>query len=110
MRKKKTEILRGMLDLLILRTLRQGPLNGWDIMNRIQIISGEVFRVIPDSLYSALHRLEAGGLVKAEWGASENNRRAKFYKLTGAGKKQLDAEWETWRRFSGAVEMILRDA
>jgi DNA-binding PadR family transcriptional regulator len=67
--KKKTDMLQGMLDLLILRTLRQGPLNGWDIMNRIQIVSGEVFRVIPGSLYPALHRLEGSGLVKAEWGA-----------------------------------------
>ncbi|MBO0862239.1 MAG: PadR family transcriptional regulator [Chloracidobacterium sp.] len=99
-----------MLDLLILRTMRQGPLNGWDIMNRIQIVSGEVFRVIPDSLYPSLHSLEAGRLVKAEWGAAENNRRAKFYKLTTTGKKQLDEEWETLRRFSGAVEMILPDA
>ena len=109
-KKKKTDMLQGMLDLLIMRTLRQGELNGWDIMNRIQIVSGEAFRVIPGSLYPALHRLEAGGLVKAEWGASENNRRAKFYKLTAAGKKQLDTEWETWKRFSGAVELILRDA
>jgi PadR family transcriptional regulator, regulatory protein PadR len=68
-RKKKTDILQGPLDLLILRTPRQGPLNGWDIMNRIQIVSGGVFRVIPGSLYPALHRLEAGGMVKAEWGA-----------------------------------------
>ena len=103
-------MLQGMLDLLTLRSLRGGPLNGWDIMQRIQIVSGDVFRVIPGSLYPALHRLEASGLVKAEWGASENNRRAKFYKLTAAGKKQLDKEWKTWRRFSGAVEMILRDA
>jgi PadR family transcriptional regulator, regulatory protein PadR len=108
MRKKKTDMLQGMLDLLILRTLRQGELNGWDIMNRIQIVSGEVFRVIPGSLYPALHRLEAGGLVKAEWGASENNRRAKFYKLTAAGKKQLDTEWETWKRFSGGRVDITR--
>jgi len=110
MKKKKTDMLQGMLDLLTLRSLRGGPLNGWDIMQRIQIVSGDVFRVIPGSLYPALHRLEASGLVKAEWGASENNRRAKFYKLTAAGKKQLDEEWKTWRRFSGAVEMILRDA
>ena len=109
-RKKKTDMLQGMLDLLILRSLRGGPLNGWDIMQRIHIVSGDVFRVIPGSLYPALHRLEAAGLVKAEWGASENNRRAKFYKLTAAGKKQLDEEWETWKRFSGAVELILRDA
>jgi PadR family transcriptional regulator, regulatory protein PadR len=109
-RKKKTDILQGMLDLLILRSLQGGSLNGWDIMQRIQVVSGDVFRVIPGSLYPSLHRLEAGGLVKAEWGASENNRRAKFYKLTAAGKKQIDAEWETWKRLSGAVEMILRDA
>jgi PadR family transcriptional regulator, regulatory protein PadR len=109
-RKKKTDMLQGMLDLLILRSLQGGPLNGWDIMQRIQIVSGDVFRVIPGSLYPALHRLEAADLVKAEWGASDNNRRAKFYKLTAAGKKQLDEEWETWKRFSGAVELVLRDA
>jgi transcriptional regulator len=109
-RKEKTDMLQGMLDLLILRSLQGGPLNGWDIMQRIQIVSGDVFRVIPGLLYPALHRLEVGGLVKAEWGASENNRRAKFYNLTAAGKKQLDAERETWTRFSGAVELVLRDA
>jgi PadR family transcriptional regulator, regulatory protein PadR len=110
MRKKKTDMLQGMLDLLILRSLQGNPLNGWDIMQRIQLVSGDVFRVIPGSLYPALHRLEASGLIKAEWGASDNNRRAKFYKLTAAGKKQLDVELETWKRFSGAVELILRDA
>ena len=109
-KKKKTDMLQGMLDLLILRVLRHGPLNGWDVMQRIQLVSGDVLTVIPGSLYPALHRLEARGLVAAEWGASDNNRRAKFYKLTAAGKKQLDVEWETWKRFSGAVEMILRDA
>jgi PadR family transcriptional regulator, regulatory protein PadR len=110
MGKKKTDMLQGMLDLLILRVLRHGPLNGWDVMQRIQLVSGDVLNVIPGSLYPALHRMEARGLVDAEWGASENNRRAKFYKLTAAGKKQLDEEWETWKRFSGAVEIILRDA
>lgn len=109
-KQKKTDLLQGMLDLLVLRVLRHGPLNGWDIMQRIQLVSGEVLRVIPGSLYPALHRLEAQGLVAAEWGASENNRRAKFYQLTAAGRKQLTAEWETWKRFSGAVELILRDA
>jgi transcriptional regulator len=107
---KKTDLLQGMLDLLVLRVLRHGPLNGWDIMQRIQLVSGEVLRVIPGSLYPALHRLEARGLVAAEWGASDNNRRAKFYKLTATGKRQLEAEWDTWKRFSGAVELILRDA
>ncbi len=110
MGKRKTDMLQGMLELLLLRVLRHGPLNGWDIMQRIQLVSGSVFTVIPGSLYPALHRLETRGLVAAEWGASENNRRAKFYKLTEAGKKQLDAERRTWRRFAGAVELILRKA
>jgi len=109
-KKKKTDMLQGMLDLLILRVLRHGPLNGWDMMQRIQLVSGDVLRVIPGSLYPALHKLEGRGLIVAEWGASDNNRRAKFYKLSAAGRKQLDEEWETWKRFSGAVELILRDA
>ena len=109
-RKKKTDMLQGMLDLLILRTLRQGPLNGWDIMQRIQIVSGDVFRVIPGSLYPALHRLEAGGLVRAEWGASENNRRAKFYSLTNTGRKQLEEERASWERLAAAVAQILETA
>jgi PadR family transcriptional regulator, regulatory protein PadR len=110
MGRKKTDILQGMLDLLILRVLRHGPLNGWDMMQKIQLVSGEVLRIIPGSLYPALHKLEARGLVAAEWGTSDNKRRAKFYQLSPAGKRQLDEEWETWRRFSGAVELILRDA
>jgi transcriptional regulator len=108
--RKKTDILQGMLDLLILRVLRHGPLNGWDIMQRIGFVSGDVLRVIPGSLYPALHKLEARGLVISEWGASDNNRRAKFYRLSPAGKRQLDKELETWRRFSGAIETVLRDA
>jgi transcriptional regulator len=106
----KTDLLQGMLDLLVLRALSPGPLNGWDVMQRLQLISGDVLRVIPGSLYPALHRLETRGLVEADWGASENNRRAKFYKLTPAGRKQLEKEMKTWKRFSGAVELILRDA
>jgi PadR family transcriptional regulator len=109
-KKKRTDILQGMLDLLILRVLRHGSLNGWDIMQRIELVSGDVLAVIPGSLYPALHRLEARGVVAAEWGTSENNRRAKFYRLTAAGKRQLDLEWETWKRFSGAVELVLSDA
>ena len=110
MKKTKTDILQGMLDLLVLRVLRHGPLNGWDVMERIRLVSGDVLRVIPGSLYPALHKLEARGLVLAEWGASGNNRRAKFYRLTAAGRRQLDEEREKWERFSGAVEVILRDA
>jgi PadR family transcriptional regulator PadR len=107
---KKTDLLQGTLELLALRLLRPGALNGWDIMQRIQLVSGEVLSVTPGALYPALHRLEERGLISAEWGTSENNRRAKFYKLTAAGRKQLEAERETWERFTGAVEAILRDA
>lgn len=109
-KKKKADLLQGTLELLILRLLRSGPLNGWDIMQRIQIISSEVLSVTPGALYPALHKLEERGLVSAEWGASDNNRQAKFYKLTATGRKQLEAERETWARFSEAVDAILRDA
>jgi PadR family transcriptional regulator PadR len=107
---KKTDLLQGTLELLVLRMLRSGQLNGWDIMQRIQLVSGEVLSVTPGALYPALHRLEERGLISSEWGSSENNRRAKFYRLTTAGRKQLQAERETWERFSGAVAAILRDA
>ena len=107
---KKADLLQGTLELLILRLLRSGSLNGWDIMQRIQIISGEVLSVTPGALYPALHRLEERGLVSAEWGASEKNRQAKYYKLTAAGRKQLETERETWTRFSEAVDAILRGA
>ena len=108
---QKTDLLKqGTLELLILRLLRTGPLNGWDVMQRIRLVSGEVLSVTPGALYPALHRLEGRGLIAAEWGASENNRQAKFYKLTVAGRRRLDAEREAWARFAGAVEAILRDA
>lgn len=108
---QKTDLLKqGTLELLILRLLRSGPLNGWDVMQRIRLVSGEVLTVTPGALYPALHRLEGRGLISAEWGASENNRQAKFYKLTAAGRRRLDAERQAWARFAGAVEAILRDA
>jgi transcriptional regulator len=108
---KKSDLLKqGTLELLILRLLRPGPLNGWDIMQRIRVVSGEVLTITPGALYPTLHRLEERGHIAAEWMASENNRRAKFYELTRAGRKQLEAERETWRRFAGAVDAILRDA
>jgi PadR family transcriptional regulator PadR len=110
MKKLKTDLLQGTLELLVLRLLRSGSLNGWDIMQRIQLVSGEVLSVTPGALYPALHRLEERGLISAEWGESANNRRAKFYKLTLRGRKQLEAERQTWERFTGAVEAILRDA
>ena len=107
---KKTELLQGTLELLVLRLLQSGALNGWDIMQRIRLVSQDVLSVTPGALYPALHRLEERGLVAAGWGASDNNRRAKFYSLTAAGRKQLLAEKQTWSRFSGAVEALLRDA
>jgi PadR family transcriptional regulator PadR len=110
MRKQKADLLQGTLELLVLRLLRSGALNGWDIMQRIQLISGEVLSVTPGALYPALHRLEERGLVSAEWAPSEKNRKAKFYRLTAAGRKRLDEERQTWERFTGAVEAILRDA
>ncbi len=110
MKKQKADLLQGTLELLVLRLLRSGALNGWDIMQRIQVVSGEVLSVTPGALYPALHRLEERGLITSEWGESVNNRRAKFYRLSPAGRKQLEAERETWERFTGAVEAILRDA
>ena len=108
---KRTDLLQqGTLELLVLRLLRSGELNGWDIMQRIRVVSGEVLTVTPGALYPTLHRLEGRGLIKAEWTASENNRRAKFYELTRAGRRQLKAERETWERFASAVAAVLRDA
>ncbi|MDQ3803211.1 MAG: PadR family transcriptional regulator [Acidobacteriota bacterium] len=108
MKKHKTDLLQGTLDLLILKTLQTGPNHGWDIAQRIQQLSQDVFRVNQGSLYPALHRLEAQGLISSEWGASGNNRRAKFYKLTAAGRRRLAAETEEWERFSWAVAQILQ--
>ena len=102
------DALRGSIDLLILKALDLQDMHGWGIAQRIQQVSRDVLRVGQGSLYPALHRLEAQGWIASEWGASENNRKAKYYKLTAAGRKQLSAETETWRRFTGAVELILK--
>jgi len=110
MKKQKADLLQGTLELLVLRLLRSGSFNGWDIMQRLQLVSGEVLSVTPGALYPALHRLEERGLISAEWGPSENNRKAKFYELTAVGRKQLEAERREWERFSSAVALILRDA
>ena len=110
MKKPKVDLLQGTLELLVLRLLRSGELNGWDIMQRIQLVSSDVLSVTPGSLYPALHRLEERQLISAVWGSSENNRQAKFYRLTAAGRKQLEAERKTWERFSGAIDAILRNA
>lgn len=101
---------QGTLELLILRLLSSGNLNGWDIMQRIQLVSGEVLTVTPGALYPALHRLETRGLISAVWRPSDNNRKAKFYGLTTRGRKQLDTQRKQWEQFSAAVALILRDA
>jgi len=110
MANKKADLLQGTLELLVLRLLQSGEMNGWDIMQRIRLVSQDVLSVTPGALYPALHRLEERGLVAAGWGASDNNRRAKFYSLTAAGRKQLQSGRRTWSRFTGAVDALLRDA
>ena len=107
MNKSRLDLLQGTLDLLILKTLALGVMHGWGIAQRIQQISDEVLRVNQGSLYPALHRLEAAGWIDAEWGASDNNRQAKFYRLTRVGQKQLREETEQWERMAGAVARIL---
>jgi PadR family transcriptional regulator PadR len=107
MKPLQTDLLQGTLDLLVLKTLQTGPRHGWDIAQRIQQVSQDVLRVGQGSLYPALHRLEDRGWIGAEWGASENNRRAKYYKLTAAGRRQLSEQTEGWERFVAAVAQIL---
>ena len=102
-----TDLLQGTLDLLILRTLALEPMHGWGIAQRIQQVSQNVLQVGQGSLYPALHRLEYKGWIEADWKASENNRKAKYYALTATGKKQLEAEIESWDRLAGAVELVL---
>ena len=100
-------LLQGTLDLLVLRTLQAGPLHGWAISERIQQISEDVLQVNQGSLYPALHRLEHQGWIKAEWGVSELGRRARFYRLTASGRKQLEVETADWSRLAGAISKIL---
>ena len=102
------DLPQGTLDLLILKVLSLGPQHGWAISERLHQVSRATLEVPQGSLYPALHRLERRGWIAATWGASENNRRAKFYELTRAGRRQLDAETEEWRRLSTAVAAILR--
>jgi PadR family transcriptional regulator len=109
-KKEKAELLQGTLELLVLRILHSGRMHGWDVMQRLRLVSGEVLSVTPGALYPALHRLEERGLISAVWEPSENNRRSKIYELNAAGRKQLLAERKEWERFSGAVALILRDA
>lgn len=105
-----SDLLQGTLDLLILRTLQSGPAHGWGIAQRIQQLSREVLQVGQGSLYPALHRLEYKGWIKAQWGESENNRKAKFYSLTKRGEKQLAAELENWERLTDAIALVLKEA
>jgi transcriptional regulator len=102
-----TDLLQGTLDLLILQTLSLGPMHGWGVAQRIQQISNEALQIGQGSLYPALYRLEYKGWIKSEWGNSENNRRAKFYRLTPAGRKQLEHELKTWDRLSSAIGLVL---
>src|SRR5436305_439719 len=106
----KLDLLQGTLDLLILRTLQTGPMHGWAISERIQQISNDVLQVNQGSLYPALHRLEHQGWIKAEWGVSELGRRARFYRLTGPGRKQLEAETDDWVRLTAAIGRVLKEA
>jgi transcriptional regulator len=104
----RLDLPQGTLDLLILKSLSLGPQHGWAISERIQQVSRATLQIPQGSLYPALHRLERQGWISAEWGASDNNRRAKYYELTRAGRKQLDAETEAWGRLTAAVSLILR--
>lgn len=102
-----TELSQGTLDLLILQTLALEPMHGWAVAQRIQQVSKNVLQIGQGSLYPALYRLEYKGWIRSEWGNSENNRRAKFYRLTAAGKKQLQSELATWNRLSDAIGPVL---
>jgi transcriptional regulator len=104
------ELLQGTLDMLVLRTLQAGPLHGWGISQRIQQISEDVLRVNQGSLYPALVRLLRDGWIRSEWGTSDNNRRARFYRLTPAGRRRLGQETENWARLTDAVRRILETA
>lgn len=107
MSSERLDLPQGTLDLLILKTIALEPQHGWAISERIQQISSNVLQVQQGSLYPALHRLERKGWIKAHWGASDNNRRAKYYELTRAGRKRLEAETGTWRKLAAAVGHLL---
>lgn len=106
----KTDLLQGTLDLLILKVLAPGPMHGFAISQRIQQVSRDMLQVQQGSLYPALHRLERRKWVSAEWATSENNRRAKFYRLTAAGRRQLQEEVSSWERIASAVSLIIENA
>jgi transcriptional regulator len=103
---RPTDLVQGTLDLLILKTVALEPMHGWAIAQRIRLLSGEVLQVQQGSLYPALHKLEHQGFIKAEWTTSDNNRRAKYYSLTRAGRTRLARELESWARLSAAVTAV----
>ena len=105
---KRIDLPQGTLDLLILKALSLGPQHGWAISERIHQVSREVVQIPQGSLYPALHRLERRGWIAAEWGASDNNRRAKYYELTRAGRRQLETERRAWEQLTTAVDLVLR--
>lgn len=107
MGKTKSDLLQGTLDMLILKTLVFGPMHGWGIAQRIEQVSAGVLAVNQGSLYPALYRLEEQGWIAAEWGSSENNRQAKFYRLTRAGRRRLAEETANWERVAGAINLIM---
>jgi len=102
-----TDLLQGTLDLLILQTLAPGPMHGWAVAQRIQEVSNDVLQIGQGSLYPALHRLEYKGWIRADWGISDNNRKARFYALTTTGRNQLETELATWDRLSSAIGIVL---
>jgi transcriptional regulator len=105
---KPSDLVQGTLDLLLLKIVALQPMNGWAISQRLKQISGDVLQVSDGSLYPALHKLEQEGWITAEWRASENNRRAKFYSLTKLGRKQLESEAANWQRLSAAISHVVR--
>jgi PadR family transcriptional regulator PadR len=107
---KPTDLVQGTLDLLIMRMIAHEPMHGWAIAQRIQLVSKEVLQVQQGSLYPALHRLEHQGWIRAEWGESDNKRRAKYYSLTAAGRKKLGREIEQWDRLSAAITLVIKEA
>ena len=107
---KPTDLVQGTVDLLILKSLVLEPQHGWAVAQRIRQLSNDVLEVQQGSLYPALQRIERQGWITAEWGASENNRRARFYQLTKAGRKHLEQQEADWKRLSGAIALVLRSA
>lgn len=107
---ERIDLPQGTLDLLILRTLVLGPQHGWAISERVQQLSSDALRIQQGSLYPALHRLERRGLIKARWGTSENNRRAKYYELSKNGRLQLEVEKDAWEKLTAAVAQVLGTA